>query len=572
MAEAHPVIDSIEKFLARYASTLPASFAHGNLQIQTSPAFWRALILTYGDRYGQSTEVARSFPGLPGHLEWKRGLSKCIKEAARCTKQVRTLLSLRMDTERVQMQRPLSGRSLLSITTCINPQFARALRALIVLGIHPEHGVEGYRVPPQAYGSIPFTLPKCLQDRLSVLGPHNAARPDETTFTEERLRALDVTVPAPKMTTFIHRMYEARTSTDTEDPFVSFVQRILPTTFAWHALGPLPDQFDPILHGFVIKVPFVIPGKQIILWSTWHATAGASSALHSAKVTAFVDLVPRRFFASSPQDLTWYRYCNTHAPSDPGGGSSRGAYLSFESMVIDVARGRRPPDTYGLPAPYLHMFDTGLRDQAVDASDCRGCGTLTADRVTQFYDAGYLILDIPVALAARLPASECLSSVSQFFRNISSDETFDLQDADGQGLHRVLEMKVAEATVGSRYAYFSRGIPSADPLNPFAHGPHSHNPQRGGKLIAKDCGMGKGSTFVSDPNHLAFQYSSFVYNVLSSFYHPGTHEPLVVVNERFRAKTTAAWTNGTHVDNATGKLIPLLFHLYQQVNRLPSFR
>ena len=566
---SHDTINLIEHFIRRYKDTLPTHFSNGTLRIQTTPAFWRALILTYGDRYGQSAQVARSFPGLMGAGEWSRPLAKCIRDAITCTKRVRACLAMRMDTERVQIQRPLEGRSLLSVTTCIDPTFSRALRALLILGIHPIHGVEGYRVTPKAYASVPFTLPICLQDKLPILGPLNDADPNETTFSPDRIRELDVVVPAPKMTDFIGRIFRATTITTSEAtdvPFVSFVRRILPTRFAWKALGVLPDQFDPVLHGFVIKVPFVIPGKQVILWSTWHATAGCSRALNNAKITAFIDLVPRRFFADQT-DLDWYRYCNTHAPSDPGGGSSRGSYLSFLSMVIDIAKGLQAPDTYGLPESYLDMFDSGLRMNAVDSDDFRGLGTLTTELVTQFYDTGYLILNIPDTLIERLPAEDCVSSFLQFFKNISNDETVDLSC-----MHRVLDMKTAEHDIGDRFAYFSEGIPNDDPINPFARGRTSHNPQRGGKLIAMDCGMGKGSTHVSDPNHIAFQYSSFVYNILASFYHPGKIEPLVVVNERFRIKTSAAWKNGTHLDNKISKLIPILFHVYQQVNRLPSFR
>jgi hypothetical protein len=446
----------IEQFITQFAISLPTHFTDGTLRIETNAPFWRALILTYGDRYGQSVEVAKSFPGMEG--EWKRALAKCIKGAVKYTKQVRARLAMRMDTERVQIQRPLTGRSLLSLTTCMDSRFSRALRSLVILAIHPEHGVEGYRVTTAAYGSVPFLLPKCLQDKLPVLGPVNDANPEETKLSDDRIRELDVIVPAPKLTNFVRRIFEAL-----EEPFASFVNRILPTRFAWKALGPLPSEFCPLEHGFVIKVPFVKPGKQVIIWSTWHATAGSSRDLVHAKATAFVDLVPRRFFVD-PQDLEWYRYCNTHAPTDPGSGSSRGAYLSFVSMVVDIANGRRSPDaSYGLPESYLNMFDTGLRSEAIDADDFRGSGTLTSEQVARFYDEGYLILDIPELLSTRLPSTESLASFTQFFKNISGDDTFCMDS-----LHRVLDMKTAEQEIGDRYTYFSRGIPTNDPLNPFA--------------------------------------------------------------------------------------------------------
>jgi len=562
----HPVGRQIEKFLAQYLDVLPARFTHEGLTIPTTPAFWRALILTYSDRYGQGLQTLQSFPELSD--TWSKPLADCIKGAAKSTKQVRKRLAQRMDTERLQMQRPLAGRSLLSITTCRHPPFTRGLRALTILGIHPLYGVEGYRVSASAYVSLPFTLPKCLQDTLPILGAHQMAREDETTFRPSRIEELHVTVDAPKLTRFLQRIYAAAApqTEDSSDPFAAFVQRVLPTLDAWNTLGAVPSQFCAASHGFVIRVPFVVPGKQAILWSTWHATAGVCSSIQQAHVTAFVDLVPRRFFTDS-RDLDWYRYCNTHAPSDPGAGSSRGAYLTFVSMVMDIAQGLRAPDTYGLPQRYLSMFSTGLRHAAIDNDDYRGFGTLTSEQLQSFTQTGYLILDLPTRLEQRVPASASLAEFSQFFRNISRDSDFRVQ----HDLHRVVDMKTAERDRGDRYAYFSCRVPPQDPVNPLANGCRSRNAPAGGKLIPQESGLGKGSTFVADPSHLAFQYSCFVYNVMSSFYSPGTEEPLVVVNERFRTKTTAAWKNGTQMDTTAAQMIPGTFHQYRTALGLPSF-
>ena len=63
-------------------------------------------------------------------------------------------------------------------------------------------------------------------------------------------------------------------------------------------------------------------------------------------------------------------------------------------------------------------------------------------------------------------------------------------------------------------------------------------------MIAKDSGMGPGSTFCDAPSHLAFQFSDWITNIFSSFYGP---VPLVRVLERFRIKQQAAWS-AAHVD------------------------
>lgn len=551
----HPVIQMVEKFLDTYIELLPKTFqSEEGIFLQTHRKFWRALLLTYGDRYGTaSTEwLVQSYSS---GCTWGPQMMRIIKKVQAEHKKLRHCLSLRMDTERIQIQRPLSGRSLLSITTSRSSEMSRALRSLVVLGVHPILGVDGYRV--KTYNSVPFTLPKKLQDRLPNL-----------TKAQEYI---DVEVNATKMTDFVHKIYTARdyiqnihhVVPEHLQPFVNFIKDTgLHEDTAWNAMGLSSTRFDPDRHGFIIKVPYVIPGKQLILWSTWHATAGASSDLGSAKVTAFIDLVPASFFLE-PAVLLWYKYTCQYAPSDPGSGSGRGSYLSFVNRAIEDTQSSEPL-SYGLPDEYMEMFDSGVRHMASDSADLRGSGTLTHTQREQFYTHGYLIIDIPEHLTMMLPASKSLQNLSVFFRRVSRDKTFDIQDSDGSSLHRVLELKVAEQLVG-KYAYFSDRIPETDPLNPFANGLKSHNPQSGGKLIAKDCGMGKGTTFVNEPFHVAFQYSQFVYNVMSSFYKTG---PLIVVLERFRAKTTSSWSNGTHIDTSAGKLITPGYHLYRATHGL----
>lgn len=552
---SHPVGIEIETFLDRYQDILPSQFG----MFQTHRDFWRALILTISDKYGYCT--IKDLSMYDNHQIWATAFTRLIKKVHAENTKLRKVLALRMDTERVQIQRPLEGRSLLSITTSRSSIHSRALRTLCVLAIHPTLGVDGFRV--KNYSDVPFLLPKRLQDKLPNI-PSDI--PD-----------MDLSYPARKLTDFVETIYRARqfvqndatNDSDASDdmrPFVTFIRQAhLHSDLVWQKLGELPSTFDREIHGFVIKVPYVIPGKQVILWNTWHATAGSTSK--SPKVTAFIDLVPRRYF-ENVQNLEWYKYVSQHAPIDPGSGSGRGAYLSFHTKVVDDMNSGDGVIQYGLHDEYMEMFDNGLRHMAIDHADTRGHGTLTFEQKRSFHTDGYLIIDIPEHLVQLLPAEKSLENFNRFFRNISGKSSFSLD----VHLHQVIDQKLAEEETGSQYTYYSNRIDETDPLNPFKNGVKSRNAQKGGKLIAKNCGMGKGTTYVSEPFHVSFQYSQFVYNILKSFYHPGAIEPLVVVNERFRAKTTSSWANGTHIDTAAVKLIPDVFHVYRQANNLPAFR
>ena len=549
----HPVANEIESFLDRYQDLMPQQFG----MFQTHRDFWRALILTISDKYGYCT--VKDLSMYENHQVWASAFSRLVKKVHKENTKLRKVLALRMDTERVQIQRPLMGRSLLSITTSRSSIHSQSLRALCVLAIHPEMGVEGYRV--KSYTDVPFLLPKCLQDRL----------PNVPSDVPE----MDLSYPATKLTDFVSRIYQARqfvrdegtsdsSSSNMMDPFIEFIRRAqLHSDFVWQQLGDLPLNFIHEIHGFIIKVPYVVPGKQVILWNTWHATAGSTDT--SPKVTAFIDLVPRSYF-EDVSNLEWYKYVSQHAPVDPGAGSGRGSYLSFHTKVVDDMNSNGTIQ-YGLNDEYMEMFDNGFRHMAIDHDDFRGHGTLTNEQKESFKRDGYLIVDIPEHLLRLLPADRSIDNFNKFFRNLSGNMYFSLDTH----LQEVIDQKVAEVQTGSQYTYYSDRIDETDPLNPFKSGNKSRNAQKGGKLIAKNCGMGKGTTYVSEPYHVSFQYSQFVYNILKSFYHPGDVEPLVVVNERFRAKTTSSWANGTHIDTAATKLIPAAFHNYRRNNQLPAF-
>ena len=62
------------------------------------------------------------------------------------------------------------------------------------------------------------------------------------------------------------------------------------------------------------------PGKQLILWATWHATG--SSKTNTAKISAFIDLVPKKMLDEESQ--IWYNFVCQNAPYDPGAGSRKG--------------------------------------------------------------------------------------------------------------------------------------------------------------------------------------------------------------------------------------------------------
>lgn len=82
----------------------------------------------------------------------------------------------------------------------------------------------------------------------------------------------------------------------------------------------------------------------------------------------------------------------------------------------------------------------------------------------------------------------------------------------------------------------------------------SETAQGGGSLVARDSGMGPGSTYSNEPVHLCFQFSTFVTNLMQSFY--GADEPIVRVLERYRLKTAQAWKGGVHVDICGRRLLP----------------
>jgi hypothetical protein len=111
------------------------------------------------------------------------------------------------------------------------------------------------------------------------------------------------------------------TSTPVIPAFDAFAERLLADQGTWDSLGALPSAFDPALHGYVVRVPYVASGD-VILWNDFHATAGTTEGLSDPKITAFVDMVPSDLLSESGR--VYYRWHARHAPIDVGSCHEKG--------------------------------------------------------------------------------------------------------------------------------------------------------------------------------------------------------------------------------------------------------
>jgi hypothetical protein len=376
------------------------------------------------------------------------------------------------------------------------------------MGTHPIHGVEGYRTKDFTDGS--FTLPDALKERLRPMDNTNSNMQDED--VEE-----DYVQKATKMTNFVKSIYVARDWVRTgnrgkeTDIFVKFIRSTgLGEEEAWTTLGDLPTNFITADHGFVVKVPFVTPGTQLILWNTWYTNAAGPGK----SVVATMDLTPVSYL--DPEELAWYQYLSQHAPSDFGG--SGGAYQTFLLKASEKAV------TYGLPDEYMEMLTCGYRHMATDSGDLRGLGTLFDTQKLLLHQQGYLVIDIPPHLVEHLPVDKSLGNIDQF--------------------HKVLKTFTAP-----------RRNTTKDPLNPFV----------------KQVSVNKTRIpYTLEPFHVAFQYTSFLHNLLSSFYQPGRIEPLLVIQEPFQQPQSSKWGTFT-MNNQPMHLIPWAHRQYRARHGLVSF-
>jgi hypothetical protein len=179
---------------------------------------------------------------------------------------------------------------------------------------------------------------------------------------------------------------------------------------------------------------------------------------------------------------------------------------------------------------------------------------LTEEQKQNFYQRGYLIVTIPPSLTTRLPVKKCIDNYAQFYRMVSGDTNFSIYPSSP-------EQETREQPRGKRYS-------KHDPLNPFVR---KHKTRSRTTELLSSSGTGPGSTYLLEPFYLAFQYSSFVHNLLASFYRPGMIEPLLVVQEAFQIlQTPTSWVP-FRINNNPFQLIPRAHHHYRNINRLFSF-
>tara|TARA_Y100000748_G_scaffold215960_1_gene181238 strand:+ start:3528 stop:5396 length:1869 start_codon:yes stop_codon:yes gene_type:complete len=503
--EIQATIKDIEQFVTKKYSTIPEQNR------------LRALIICFSDRYGAGKVLSSLSKFNPPNFTTteKKQLYTLILESKKWNKKLRTSLATRTDKERVQMQRPIHGKSLLALVVPYNPTYGEALNGLLVTSFHPKYGIEELKHTYAQYQSLPFKLPAKLQPEIPKL---------------ERTDTVDAT----NINQMIKDIYLARKGKTPEKykTVTTFVKTLgLSDDDVWKKFGDLPDEYNKSCQ-FKCEVPEVKPGKQVILWKTWHTTTGYAP---SCNFTGFIDVVPIHFL--SPGELLWYNYWCHSAPCDPGGGQARG---TWQMMTYYMRQNRL---YYGLEPDIMKNWIKHPKKSA-----------LTASQMASFHNKGYLVIDIPERLQSESDVANILDNNNDFFRTITGDIHFDFTKLDS--IQRSENMAKANQFTGSKYTYYVDKIDENDPLNPNATSGKSHNAQKGGKLIAADSGMGP-ATFTNEPNFVAFEFSDFVANIMASFY--GTVK-MVPVLERFRVKSKSQWKSGTHVDIVGGTLIPEDIH------------
>jgi hypothetical protein len=313
---------------------------------------WIAFILTCFDRYGGSTpNITWGFSLVDNDptksaqekLALKRLIVRAVLAAKECHKLLRDELSSRTDEERVQMQVLLQGPSILSMLTCLDPIHQSALVALFMAGLHPLHGVEGYHM--ETWEGIPFKLPTTAYDeeagkyvKIQKSDPRYM-QPTQPLLTNGVKKPMEETqVVATNINNFLLRIYAAvarggasretangpKSDDDTDDagnPFLrpsetpdafdAFAKAMkLNTEDGWAAYGALPKIYYPEKNGFVMCVPAVAEGKQVLVWKTYHATCGSKQTKESgptpAKVVAFNSRKPNKNFRKQNYIFNFY--------------------------------------------------------------------------------------------------------------------------------------------------------------------------------------------------------------------------------------------------------------------------
>ena len=460
-SSSHPTAVAIESFLDTFCDDLPhlpkvPDKYENNHKLKRK--FWRALICCFPRRYGAMTVINSSSKFVPGHfttIEQKHAwtsMKNILKKVHASTTSLRNELGLRGDKKRVQIQRPMSGRSLLSITTSLSSKYGNSLRALVVAAIHPVLGIPGYKVKKISESTF-FQLPQVLQDKLPKLKKSD--------------NIIDVQIDATKMNEFITQIFIARqtaclfedidckdfdfsdTESDNDDDFYLFIKRLnLHTESNWVRFG-LPTQFKH-KYRFVVKVPYVNPGSQCILWSTFHATAGSETKNNEPKITAFVDLVTSENL--SEENIEYYKYRCQYSPVDPGGGTGRGSWQSFRNLVINKV------DDFGLGPDLMSKFQRKKEDIdeiiQKNKNNNKKKFKLSKDQINQFRSQGYLVVDIPQNLNTQVaPVKESMNNFSKFVQNITGDSNFDVLDTES--IEASVNRKLSKERTGDEFFYYT---------------------------------------------------------------------------------------------------------------------
>jgi hypothetical protein len=589
----HKIVKSLNQFLDKYLDKLPhhegtdLRYKTGSLKRK----YWTALILCWNDRYGSSgvkpspvsfylkekkngelenvkTQV-RYTPFASSGIHIKRNLNilklkinetiliqgteykkihdrhffgqipaniqkyfyRLVKAIKKQLTGIRKVLAQRGDTDRLQMQRPLLGRSLLSVTTCRSAKYNSGLRALYTLAIHPEYGIKGYKV--KSMQSFPFKLPKKLQDKLPLLTSKSVNQ--------------DVIVNAPRLTSFVDTIYKVKEGKLQDPDITTFLENTqLNNPDVWSMLGKTPHRFNINKHGFVIKVPCVKIGD-CILWSEYHATAGSADDLQGSKITSFVDYVPAELL--SPEQLIYWRYHCRHARLDVGGGSGRGTWGDFVHQVMSKV------NDFGMPKIYMQNFQ---RTCTQIKNSRRQIKLLSNNQRKHLTNNGYIVLHTPKDLNQKTHPQRIIRDLSSFFRHNTLVPKYKFDFNQSKYIEMATNRSIAKQKRKNPYFFYTPRLVKFHELNPIKLKTKSHNAQGGGSLLTKDSGLARGTSYFGQRQHCAFQCSSFVFHALNTFYmvSENNQRSLLVVPERFRAKYKSTWAGGTHIDTFPVNHIP----------------
>lgn len=448
-----------------------------------------AVLLCYNDRYGSGKAMKNMDNSIKNILNIIKKLNKDLRKK----------LSERGDNERIQAQRPLVGESMLSITAPESSKYSKQLNALLVLAQHPEKGIETYRLDDM--DKVPFLL-------------HQKLQPDQPSIENKKIKC-------KKINNLLKSIFDCINDKKVNKEVCDFVEKNIDSI---NKLGfKKGSKFESQLMEYSTFIAPVIPGKQIILWKTWHSTGGASD--NKAKITTFIDLCPCEYL--SPELNKWYKFICENAPYDPGAGSARGSWNSFVGLSRSNAK------DFGIPE---------AKDNNKWFQERKGLeGVLNDYDLEKFEYDGYLVIDIPDYLQEEYSADATINDFENWFSLISDNPGF------------TFEKNIKDLVKTGKkddFKYYTDKIDINDPFNPEEHDKScrkSHNPQMGGKMIANDSGMGPGSTYVNSREALGFVFSQWITNIFSSFpfYQ---NKKLIRVLERFRVKMNAKWSKNAHVD------------------------